>query len=286
MDLPVRMVALDLDGTALDPLGRITVREEKALRRAMSMGVHIVVATGRAFHSLPDEVLDFDGIEYAVTSNGAQVTRLKDKKLIYENCIGAASACAIADILEKSDVRTEAFTDGRAYIDRREFEAIRDGIETTRDRRYVLSTRIPVDNIFDFIREHSVRIENISINYPSDEAKARFTEVLKRIPEVTLTSSFSLNSEIGGATASKADGLSHLMEKLGISREALMACGDSPNDGAMIRMAAIGVAMGNAVAEVKEMADYVTASNSEDGVAKAIERFVLNEDEAGEAGGR
>lgn len=286
MDLPVRMVALDLDGTALDPLGRITVREEKALRRAMSMGVHIVVATGRAFHSLPDEVLDFDGIEYAVTSNGAQVTRLKDKKLIYENCIGIASACAIADILEKSDVRTEAFTDGRAYIDRREFEAIRDGIETTRNRRYVLSTRIPVDNIFDFIREHSVRIENISINYPSDEAKDRFTEVLKRIPEVTLTSSFSLNSEIGGATASKADGLSHLMEKLGISREALMACGDSPNDGAMIRMAAIGVAMGNAVAEVKEMADYVTASNSEDGVAKAIERFVLNEDEAGEAGGR
>ncbi len=286
MDLPVRMVALDLDGTALDPLGRITVREERALRRAMSMGVHIVVATGRAFHSLPDEVLDFDGIEYAVTSNGAQVTRLKDKKLIYENCIGTASACAIADILEKSDVRTEAFTDGRAYIDRREFEAIRDGIETTRNRRYVLSTRIPVDNIFDFIREHSVRIENISINYPSDEAKDRFTEVLKRIPEVTLTSSFSLNSEIGGATASKADGLSHLMEKLGISREVLMACGDSPNDGAMIRMAAIGVAMGNAVAEVKEMADYVTASNSEDGVAKAIERFVLNEDEAGEAGGR
>ena len=70
MRKPVKMVALDLDGTALDPFGRITEREELAFKRAMDMGVHIVVATGRAFHSLPDNVFSIGGIEYAVTSNG------------------------------------------------------------------------------------------------------------------------------------------------------------------------------------------------------------------------
>lgn len=272
------MVALDLDGTALDPFGRITEREERAFKRAMDMGVHIVVATGRAFHSLPDNVFSIGGIEYAVTSNGAQVTRLKDRTLIYENCIAAASVAEIADILEKAGVRAEAFTDGRAYIDVSEFNAIKSGEIRTRDSVYVLSTRNPVDDIFAFMREHRDRIENISINYPSNEAKEKFSRVLGEIPGVTVTTSFSLNNEIGGATTSKADGLSHLMERLGVTAGELMACGDSPNDGAMIRMAEIGVAMGNADDSVKEMADYVTGTNGEDGVAKAIEKFVLGED--------
>ena len=277
MSKPVKMVALDLDGTALDPFGRITEREELAFKRAMDMGVHIVVATGRAFHSLPDNVFSIGGIEYAVTSNGAQVTRLKDRTLIYENCIAAASVTEIADILEKAGVRAEAFTDGRAYIDVSEFNAIKSGEIRTRDSIYVLSTRNPVDDIFAFMREHRDRIENISINYPSNEEKEKFSRVLREIPGVTVTTSFALNNEIGGATTSKADGLSHLMERLGVTAGELMACGDSPNDGAMIRMAEIGVAMGNADDAVKEMADYVTGTNAEDGVAVAIEKFVLGE---------
>jgi len=65
------------------------------------------------------------------------------------------------------------------------------------------------------------------------------------------------------------------MEKLGVTKEELMACGDSMNDARMIQLAGIGVAMENASEEVKKMADYVTASNAEDGVAKAFEKFVL-----------
>lgn len=278
MRIPVKMVALDLDGTALNPDGLITEREERAFRKAMDRGVHIVIATGRAFHSLPESVFSIGGIEYAVTSNGAQVTRLKDRTLIYENCIASESVIRIADVLEGAGVNAEAFTGGMAYIDVKELEAIKSGKIRTRDSAYVLSTRNPVENIFSFMREHKDRIENISINYPSDEVKAEFSKVLRRIPDVTVTASFALNNEIGGATTSKADGLFHLMERLGVTARELMACGDSPNDGAMIRMAEIGVAMGNADDSVKEMADYVTLSNAEDGVAKAIEKFVLEEE--------
>lgn len=65
------------------------------------------------------------------------------------------------------------------------------------------------------------------------------------------------------------------MEMLGVKREELMVCGDSPNDIAMIRFAGLGVAMGNALDSVKEAADVVTLSNAEDGVAAAIERYAL-----------
>ena len=190
--------------------------------------------------------------------------------------IPVVASVAHARLLEKAGVRAEAFTDGRAYIDVSEFNAIKSGEIRTRDSVYVLSTRNPVDDIFAFMREHRDRIENISINYPSNEAKEKFSRVLKEIPGVTVTTSFALNNEIGGATTSKADGLLHLMGELGVKKSELMACGDSPNDGAMIEMAAVGIAMGNATPDVRAMADFVTDSNAEDGVAKAIEKFVID----------
>ena len=269
------MVALDLDGTALDPFKGITEREERAFRCAIDMGVHIVVATGRAFHSLPEDVFRIDGIEYAVTSNGARVIRLKDRSLMYENCIGEDTVLKLVEMLRGAGVNAEACIEGRAYIDRREFEGVRDGTILNRDREYVLSTRTPVDDIFGLMEENRTKIENINLNYFTFEEKEKWVSAIEGMEGITLTSSLSLNSEIGGATTSKADGLLHLMEELGVTAEELMACGDSLNDGAMIKMARVGVAMGNASAEVREMADYVTATNAEDGVAKAIEKFVL-----------
>jgi hydroxymethylpyrimidine pyrophosphatase-like HAD family hydrolase len=80
---------------------------------------------------------------------------------------------------------------------------------------------------------------------------------------------------MGGATTSKADALKFLMDRLGITKDHLMACGDSPNDSRMIELARIGVVMGNANEQMKEKADYITDTCNDDGVAKAIEKFVL-----------
>ncbi len=98
--------------------------------------------------------------------------------------------------------------------------------------------------------------------------------VLKSIENVHLTSSVPLNNELGGKTTSKADALRVLMEREGILKEELMACGDNPNDLEMIKLAGIGIAMDNAEDIVKEQADYVTLSNEEDGVAFVIEKFI------------
>ena len=139
----------------------------------------------------------------------------------------------------------------------------------------MLSTRTPVENIFSFMIENREHIENISVNYPNTEFKQGVEQKLRQIDGITLTSSFLLNNEIGGKTTSKASALTFLMEKFGIEKDELIVCGDSLNDAAMIRLAGIGVAMGNAEEYIKEIADYVTDTNYDDGVAKAIEKLAL-----------
>ena len=123
------------------------------------------------------------------------------------------------------------------------------------------------------------KIENINIFFETQEAKANMHPVLLGIDNATVTSSLDNNWEIGGATTSKANALAQLQKMLGISREEMMACGDSPNDIDMLKEAGISVAVGNAKEPVKQMASYISTSNNEDGVARAVEKFVLGKEE-------
>ena len=87
-----------------------------------------------------------------------------------------------------------------------------------------------MDGILNFLRNNKAEVENININFGRQEDKAMMAEVLKTIPDVTITSSFDHNLEIGGRTTSKADAVLHLCEILDIHQDHTMAIGDSPND--------------------------------------------------------
>lgn len=271
----IKMVALDLDGTTLNRNKEISPRTVEAFRQAMERGVHIVISTGRTLQSLPRQIYSISGLEFAVTSNGAHVTELGTMRTIYENYLSPAAVEEVVGVLRGSGLSVETFVEGRAYIDKREFDEVRSQGSSYRDAEYILTTRNPVEGIFDFILAHKERIENISVNYEFLTDRAKWEKLLSGIGDITLTSSFAHNFEIGGASTSKAEALRFLMEKLKVRREELLACGDSPNDAQMLELAAVGVVMGNASDAMKAIGDYVTDSNEEDGVAKAIEKFVL-----------
>lgn len=271
----IKMVALDLDGTALTPDRHFSPRTKDAFAKAMAQGVHVVIATGRTLQSLPEEIYHIPGLEYGITSNGARILHLHDRRVIFESLLTPDAVRAVIAVAQERGIRAEGFTQGHAYIDQKEFDGVQNGTITTRDRAYVMATRNPVPDIFAFLEDHCHSIENISLNYDSDAQKGETEAVLAQIPGITLTSSFPLNNEVGGADTSKANSLRILCQQLGLTENQLMAVGDSHNDLAMIRLAAVGVAMGNAEEAVKAEADHVTLSNAEDGVALAMERFVL-----------
>ena len=274
--MTIKLIALDLDGTTLNNDRVISERNRKALQQASEMGVNIVIATGRPFSALPEDVFEIPAIRYVLTSNGASITDLKEDKTFYNNCLSPLAVEKSVELLRQHDYVVECFVKGIAYIDRPYFEEVKRTGSSIRNIDYILKTRNPVDSIYDFMLEHRDEIENININFEDISEKPAMKEKLLTLPETTITSSFNHNLEIGGATTSKAEALSQMGKLLGIRQVEMMAIGDSPNDMAMMLASGMPVAVGNAEEEVKAIAKYVAPSNHEDGVADAVEKFVLN----------
>lgn len=265
-----------MDGTLLNSDGKLSQGNKIAIEKAMKKGVHVVISTGRVFGALPKDVLAVQGIEYAVTSNGARVVKLEDKSTIYTNLIQEEKMHQIAECILKENLLIELFFDGNVFIDKKCFDSLESYGLPAKYSDYVLKTRATVDDLKETVYGNLGSMENININFNCMKQKEQLWKELKQIDGITITTSLSHNIEIGGATTSKADGIAHLCELLGIEKEQVMACGDSPNDGSMLSYAGLAVAMGNAAEEVKRLADFITRSNDEDGVAYAIEKFVLD----------
>lgn len=274
----IRMTALDLDGTTLRPDKSLSEAVRSALLQASRKGVHVVVTTGRVFSAAPEELKHMEGLEYMINSNGAVVTRLKDRKILRLSLLDPGTIDELTVFLRGKDLDVEVFTEGDAYMNETSYRKLEEGRAEYRSeisRQYVLQTRKPTEDILALLQHKREKIENISLNFSDMEQREEMFRFLGKRDDVTLTSSVWYNMEIGGRGTSKASALQYLMNLLGVDRDELMACGDSMNDARMIQLAGIGVAMENGCDEIKRIADYVTDSNAEDGVAKAFRRFVL-----------
>lgn len=274
--MTIKLIALDLDGTTINDDRVISRRNREALQRAADQGVNIVVATGRPFSALPEDVFEIDAIRYVLTSNGASITDLKENKTFYENCLSPLATEASVALLREHSYIIECFVKGIAYIDGDYYRQVKQTGLSFRDVEYILTTRNPVDDVFQFMLDHKGHVENINVNFEDISEKPAMREKLLTIPETTITSSFPHNLEIGGATTSKAEALRQMGKLLGIESDEMMAVGDSPNDIAMLLACGLPVAVGNATEEVKAVAKYIAPTNHEDGVADAVEKFVLN----------
>lgn len=274
--LDVKLIALDMDGTLLNEHGLLAEESKEALMQAMEQGVHVVIATGRVFSALPQDVVTVPGIEYAITSNGANIIRLKDNETIYSNLIDGSKLDDIMDILEDETIMKEVFYDHQVYAQKSCLEHLEDyGIRTEKSQRYTLTTRQPVEDTLALILENRDKLENINLLFGNEERRQQVWKRLDAVEGITACSSMPYNLEIGGATTSKAAALDALGEILGVTKEQIMACGDSSNDAAMLRHAGISVAMGNAEGEVKAESLMVTKTNKDHGVAYAIRELVL-----------
>ncbi|MBQ5796957.1 MAG: HAD family hydrolase, partial [Firmicutes bacterium] len=257
--LDVKLIALDMDGTLLNEHGVLAEESKEALLKAMEQGVHVVIATGRVFSALPQDVVNVPGIEYAITSNGANIIRLEDRETIYSNLIDGSKLDSIMDILEDETIMKEVFYDHQVFAQKSCLEHLEDyGIRTEKSQRYTLTTRQPVDSALELILENRDKLENINLLFGSEERRQEVWKRLDAVEGITACSSMPYNLEIGGATTSKASALDALGEILGVKKEQIMACGDSSNDAAMLRHAGISIAMGNAEDEVKAEAMMVT----------------------------
>lgn len=273
--MAIKLIALDLDGTTLNSNRKISDDTMRDLQEAHDRGYKVVIATGRNYEALPSWIKDIEFFDYIITSNGAQIRNLVDDGIEHESHICPHKVEELHEFLYDSQYMVEIFTGGKGYIGSKDFHDIKRGDIPYRLIEYVVRTRNPVDNIFSFMMENKNRIENVNIFAENFEKKKILMDKMMQIEDVNVTTSMAENVEIGGKNATKAKAIEVLGDMLGIDKKQVIAMGDSHNDIEMIKFAAIGVAMGNAEEDVKKSADYVTDTNDENGVGKALRAFSL-----------
>lgn len=270
----IKLIALDMDGTALTTEKTMLPKTTRVLRAAAQRGIHIVPATGRVRKLIPRPILDVGSIRYAITANGATVLDLEKETVLYENLLTEEQSNRLIDYLMGCNVLVEAYTGGDSYVDKKHLELI----PTFKDYPQIfvdmfLKYQTPVDDLPNFLKKGKRRLEKINIPYMEPDVREMIWNELSKKQEFALTSSFSNNIEINRASANKGDGLRHLCERLGIKPEEVIAFGDETNDLRMLEFAGCGVAMQNGCEEAKQAADFVTLSNDEDGIPYALEKI-------------
>lgn len=276
----IKLVALDLDGTLFDNSSRISKRNLTAIRSITDKGIHVVISTGRPFEGIPFDQIKGTGINYAITANGSGIYEISTGKCLYENAMDEELVTPILSFLLTRDIHMDAFIGGKGYTPVQCVETAQKLTVPSSIKNYIITTRTRLDNILQFIHENQLKVQKMTLNfYPAADGTLIDRETVRKFlvsnPSITTVCGGYNNLEFTRADANKGVGLRKLAEILGVNPDATMAIGDTENDLAIIEAAGIGVAMGNATDAVKARADYVTTTNTKDGVAAAIEHFIL-----------
>lgn len=274
--MDIRLIAVDLDGTLLNSQKELTPRTKEALTRAAEKGVHIVPATGRTFGGVPEMVRSLPFVRYGICINGGSVWDAQIDGAIHTAEIPYERAEEIFDYVEQFHTMYDCYVDGWGKSDRKFFDHLLDYVDED-VVKIIKATRSPVDDFRGYIRSLSHDIQKIILFFRDLEVHDRMIEKIRAdLPDMAVTAALPCNIELNNKDANKGAALRILCEHLGFGPEQAMAFGDGGNDQSMIETAGLGVVMANGVPELKAAADYITLSNDEDGVAAAIEKFVLN----------
>lgn len=268
----IRLVALDLDDTTLDATGELAPRTKDALETITSVGLELVVATGRSFTAVPSEIFSLPQIRYAITNNGASVYELSTRRLLRTRHLPPHCVEALLSWLPEDSLALDAFLDGHPHAERKLCERPWDfGIPSFR-AEYFQHTRTLHDDIRTFIRGHLSSLDGLALWCQSPEiAEALHHQIRKQMPELYLALAPTGLVEIAHPEAGKASGLRFLSQHLSIPRNQILALGNGNNDVDMLSWAGLSIAVANATPACLATADYITTSHIDFGVARVLE---------------
>lgn len=272
----INLIASDLDGTLLyTDHATITERTLSALSAVHKKGVKIAISTGRTLALIADVASSLPFVDYIIYSNGAGVYDCRKKETVFVQSVSVDKSEKIITLLDGYPVFYNIYANGRIY-----YKTISDlGIFKKVDLpekfiRHFIESSVAVDDMGEIVRNQPV--EQIIVYFAPDECRKALRTLLDDLGGLHSVSSFSDNIEIMSECASKGLAVKAICDMIGCTAANAMTFGDAWNDCSMLEFAEYSFAMANADDKAKNSAKFITDSNADDGVAKSIEKYILN----------
>lgn len=268
-----QLLAVDMDGTLLNSAKTISKRNIAAINKALDAGKHVVICTGRGMGELKEFLPMFPKMRYVLSENGGCIYDMQQQKAIVQLELDKDVTETVLHYAEQRDIMPQIIMKGTPVMTHSHVNEL-ERFFMAHYRASYHSYGCIVDNAYEYYRQSGQPAEKICLYHTSAEARNQTCTDIKHLP-VTVAFSEKTSLEITPLGVDKGKGLQQLCEHLRILMPQTIAVGDSLNDETALRKAGLSVAVGNADAEIKEICDYIAASNDDDGVAEVIETWLL-----------
>ncbi len=273
----IKAVFIDLDGTLLYHMDRVSARNIQAIRRIQEKGVRTVIATGRPAYETDFAVQATGADTFLITMNGLAVyENYKTRTLLYEAYLQNRATEQIIDYLLEQQVFFEAYIGERACYPVETESFLRESGIPEDKIQFFLQTAQPIEDIRQICKKQP-HINKFFFVEGRPACIAAMRDTLGGINGVRTLQSSDSFVEILPDNMDKKRAVHAVRTMLRLTPEQIMVIGDSENDLGMFDEAGTCVAMGNAFARLKEKADYIAPATEQDGVAWALETLILGE---------
>ncbi len=288
-----KLVAVDLDGTMLNRYGELTEKTKEVVAKCLEKDIEIVLASGRPIDSIKAIAKELGINGYFIAGNGALVYDLKNENIIYENYMKKEKVLEIIKTCEENSIVYNVYTDKTILTTALKFNVLyyyKENLKKEENKKTNISI---LENIYDYVKNmNDEKFLKITI---CDENSSIFNSIIKKIKaisgiEILEVAHMSRKiikqgteeipveyfyTEISASDVDKWSAIDFLRKKLNLEPENIMAIGDNVNDKKMIEKAGMGVAMKGSTPEIINVANDVTDTNNNDGVAKILEKYFL-----------
>lgn len=280
--MDIKLIATDLDGTFLNS-NHLTIPQENidAFKKAHEMGIKVALASGRTKILADNVVEQLPFLDYLITSNGAVTYDLHTGEVVCSTLMSNKTSVDIFNVLKDYNLIYEIYYKGDCYMNEKSY-AMFDGEHVSPHIHDLLKDFIkPVPDLATLIGSDG--IEKLNILSLTGEERIEIEEKISKTSDVAFASSFPIikgkngNLEMTDKGATKGFAIKGLADTLGIGKGNIMCFGDGENDCSMLSFADYSFAMANGTNLVKTTAKYMTDTNDNSGVAKAINKYVFGE---------
>ena len=286
-----RLVAIDLDGTMLNQYGLVTQRTKEAIKNAQESGIEVVIASGRPTDSVKTIAQEINSNKYFISGNGAIIYDITNDEIIYENTLKKQKVLDIIKICEENSIYYNIYTEKEILAKSLQCNVLYYYKENlNKDEKNKTQINI-VENIYNYISNRDEKVVKITI---CDNHQVIFNSIMRKLKEISEIEVLEVShmsrkiikqgtedvpieyfyTEISAKNVDKWNAIEFLKEKMKIEKNEIIAIGDNMNDKTMIENAGLGIAMGESTPVIKEIADVVTDTNCNDGVAKVLEKIL------------